>query len=213
MLDFAVLVAQCAPAAAPHVLEGIVRVESSFNPYAIGVVDGRLARQPRNKAEAVATAQALHSAGWNFSMGLGQVNRHNLSKYGLDYEKVFDPCMNIRAAADIFEECFQRAIVSRSERDALLAAFSCYYSGNFQRGFKPEGEAQRSYVDRIVAVMPAATGEYAAPIAVIPLDKEKARVVSTEKKREKVQTNGGRLSRPFHGQRQSGVKELRGDAE
>jgi type IV secretion system protein VirB1 len=99
VLDLAVLANQCAPEVAPQVLERLMKVESSFNPYAIGVVGGRLARQPRHKEEAIATAQYLAQAGWNFSLGLGQVNRHNLDKYGLDYETVFDPCHNARAAA------------------------------------------------------------------------------------------------------------------
>lgn len=90
-MDFAMLADRCAPDVAPQVLERLMKVESSFNPYAIGVVGGRLARQPRYKEEAIATAQHLERAGWNFSLGLGQVNRYNLDKYGLDYETVFDP--------------------------------------------------------------------------------------------------------------------------
>ncbi|VFS55413.1 type IV secretion system lytic transglycosylase VirB1 [Raoultella planticola] len=137
MLDLAVLANQCAPDIAPQVLERLMKVESSFNPYAIGVVGGRLARQPRHKEEAIATAQYLAQAGWNFSLGLGQVNRHNLDKYGLDYETVFDPCHNARAAAGIFNQCLRRASVKFSAQQAQLAAFSCYYSGNFRRGFLP----------------------------------------------------------------------------
>ncbi|MGL4860062.1 MAG: lytic transglycosylase domain-containing protein, partial [Enterobacteriaceae bacterium] len=65
MLDFFVLAAQCAADMPPQLLANIVRVESAHNPYAIGVVGGRLQRQPRNQQEAVVTAQALHRAGWN----------------------------------------------------------------------------------------------------------------------------------------------------
>ena len=43
----------------PTVMEHVVKVESSFNPYAIGVVGGRLARQPRSLAEALSTARML----------------------------------------------------------------------------------------------------------------------------------------------------------
>lgn len=211
MLDFPVLVEQCAPEVAPHILERIVKVESSFNPYAIGVVGGRLARQPQNKAEAVATAHSLHSAGWNFSMGLGQVNRYNLSKYGLDYEKVFDPCHNVRAAAGIFNECLQRATPKFGASGAQLAAFSCYYSGNFQRGFKPEGIAQRSYVDRILAATQTAAPSGAVPIAVIPNGSGKGRSASAAKSERGATGGDGRLSQPQMGQRRSGVKELRGD--
>ena len=65
------------------VMHHVVRVESSFNPYAIGVVGGRLARQPANLPEALATVRMLEGRGYNFSLGLAQVNRYNLAKYGL----------------------------------------------------------------------------------------------------------------------------------
>ncbi|EPT7341098.1 hypothetical protein ACVR8P_005750 [Pseudomonas aeruginosa] len=42
MLDFMVLAQQCAPTVAPQTMAAVVQVESSFNPYAIGVVGGRL---------------------------------------------------------------------------------------------------------------------------------------------------------------------------
>ena len=47
-----------------HVMQHVMRVESSFNPYAIGVVGGRLERQPRNLPEAVATARMLEKNGF-----------------------------------------------------------------------------------------------------------------------------------------------------
>ena len=71
----------CADLAVPHdIMHHVVRVESSGNPYAIGVVGGRLQRQPKNLAEAVATAKMLEQKGFNFSLGLAQVNRYNLKK-------------------------------------------------------------------------------------------------------------------------------------
>lgn len=51
MLDFMVLAQQCAPTVAPQTMAAVVQVESSFNPYAIGVVGGRLQRQPKSQAE------------------------------------------------------------------------------------------------------------------------------------------------------------------
>lgn len=144
-MDFAALAQQCAPGVHPQTMGAIVRVESAFNPFAIGVVGAQLVRQPANKPEAVATAKALEAAGYNFSLGVGQVNRHNLAKYGLSIETAFDPCQNLRAAAGILSECYWRA--NRAPRDAqqaLHAAFSCYYSGNFQTGF------QHGYVGRVL---------------------------------------------------------------
>ncbi|WP_285280869.1 hypothetical protein [Kingella kingae] len=44
-------------------MHGIIRQESSFNPYAIGVVNGKPSRQPRSKAEAVSVIKTLQSKG------------------------------------------------------------------------------------------------------------------------------------------------------
>jgi type IV secretion system protein VirB1 len=115
----------------------IVHVESSYNPYAIGVVGGRLDRQPRNKAEAVATAEWLERNGYNYSVGLAQVNKYNFAKYGLTLNTAFEACPNLSAAGQILTDCFLRANrVRQDEQAALRDAFSCYYSGNFITGYK-----------------------------------------------------------------------------
>lgn len=132
----------------PNTLQAVARVESGFNPYAIGVVKGRLQRQPRNLAEAISTAKSLHAQGKNFSMGLMQVNRYNLPAYGLNYETVFDPCKNINAGAKILKSCFDRA--GGKGQAALQKAFSCYYSGNFRFGFKSDFKGQPPYVTKII---------------------------------------------------------------
>ncbi len=169
-VDFAALAQQCAPSVHPTTLQAVVRTESGFNPYAIGVVGGRLARQPRNVEEAVATARALEAGGWNYSVGLGQVNRGNFARYGLDVVSAFDPCANLRAGAAILSDCYTRALSRQpSQQKALLASFSCYYSGNFERGFRADFGGT-SYVQRVAAnVSPAAASAVvAAPIQVIP---------------------------------------------
>lgn len=129
----------CQDLAVPmEIMEHVVRVESSFNPYAIGVVGTRLARQPANLEEAVATASRLERDGYNFSLGLAQVNRHNLAAQGLSsYELAFSACPNLAAGARILADCHVRAGGNWDK------AFSCYYSGNFSRGFRD------GYVDRI----------------------------------------------------------------
>lgn len=173
-VDFSTVAQECAPAVHPVTMQAIVHTESGFNPYAIGVVGGRLVRQPRDLNEAVATAKALEAGGWNYSMGLAQVNRANLVRYGLDTSSVFDPCANLRAGAAILSDCYSRASSRNGAgQAALLAAVSCYYSGNFQRGFQQEGHS--SYVQRVrshvaeSASVPAAagTGEV-RPIPVVP---------------------------------------------
>lgn len=140
-------VAQACSANVHHnTLQALVRVESGFNPYAIGVVGGAV-KQPTTFAEAVETAKALEAAGKNFSMGLGQINKHNLKPYGLDFNSVFDVCKNLNTAGLILSECFNRA--SGEEQVALQKALSCYYSGNFKTGFTKDIKGQVSYVDRV----------------------------------------------------------------
>jgi type IV secretion system protein VirB1 len=146
----------------------VVTVESSFNPYAIGVVNGRLERQPRNKQEAVATALNLKRLGFNYSVGCRQVNQANFSKYGLDIESAFDPEKNALAGSAIYGECLQRAVAKFGNGiEATKAATSCYYSGNFKRGQQKEGN-QPSYVDKVLAnLLPGERNIVAQAIPVI----------------------------------------------
>jgi type IV secretion system protein VirB1 len=152
MLEFLALAQECAPMVAPQTMAAVVSVESGYNPNAIGVVGGRLARQPKSRDEAIATARQLEKDGWNFSLGVAQINRHNLPKYQITYEQAFDVCTNLRIGAQILEECYVRAVKRTPEPQAALqAAFSCYYSGNFTRGFKPDVADKPSYVQKVLA--------------------------------------------------------------
>ena len=94
---FLALVLACAPQVHADTARALVSVESAFNPWAIGVVGGALLRQPRNRAEALATAKALKDGGWNFSVGLGQINVGNFDRLGLTVESAFEPCANLAA--------------------------------------------------------------------------------------------------------------------
>ena len=169
-IDFAMLAQQCAPSVHPTTLRALVKTESGFNPYAIGVVGGKLMRQPRNRDEAIATVRALDASGWNYSMGLTQINRGNLRAYDLSHETAFDPCANLRAGGAILSGCYDRALAGgRTPQAALRAALSCYYSGNFTRGFVPDSHAT-SYVERVVANAARVNGgaESVPPIDVVP---------------------------------------------
>lgn len=148
-LVFNDLATQCASHVDASTLQAIVRTESSFNPFAIGVVRGSV-KQPKTFDEAVKTAKALHAEGKNFSMGLAQINRYNLDKYGLDYESVFDVCKNLQTGADILAECYGRA-PAKNGQAALQEALSCYYSGNFRTGFGYDLKGLPSYVERILS--------------------------------------------------------------
>lgn len=149
-MDIPELAEQCAIGVNPATILAIVSVESSFNPNAIGVVGGYLQRQPKSRAEAIATAQNLASRDWNYSVGLAQINKSNFERFGLTNESAFDPCTNLRVGAQILTECFVRHEESVTDpQSALRDAFSCYYSGNYQRGHKVE-KSSTSYVQRIL---------------------------------------------------------------
>ncbi len=136
------LLATCAPHVDAATALALVRVESSGNRYAIGVVGGALERQPRTLPEALRTARSLQFGRWNFSLGLSQINVHNLQRLGLTVESAFEPCANLRAMQAVLTECFERTAQNRSAlpppdpQRSLRQALSCYYSGNFATGFE-----------------------------------------------------------------------------
>lgn len=139
-MPFAIDMPNCPNLAVPaEVMQHIVNVESGNNPFAIGVVGARLERQPQNLDEAVATVRMLESQGYNFSIGIAQVNRYNLPKYGLEtYEKAFDVCSNLIAGARILAQCYAQSGGDWGK------SFSCYYSGNFTKGYE-DGYVQKVY--------------------------------------------------------------------
>jgi len=160
---------QCQNLSVPlDVMHHVVQVESSANPYAIGVVGGRLVRQPQSLAEAISTAEMLESRGYNFSVGLSQVNRYNLQKYGIStYAQAFDGCTNLQAGSKILSECQVRA------KGNWGSAFSCYYSGNFTTGF------DHGYVQKIYASMASQQAAASPRTAAIPLAPRPARTTES----------------------------------
>jgi type IV secretion system protein VirB1 len=135
-MDFIRQIAECAPTVHVDTMRRIVQVESGFNPYAIGVVGAQLQRQPRSSAEALATIRWLDANGYNYSVGLAQVNQSNFRAHGLTPATALLACPNLRAGGAILTACFRRASKpSVTPQTALRAAFSCYESGNFRAGF------------------------------------------------------------------------------
>lgn len=135
------LLLTCSPHVDAVTARAVVQVESAANPHAIGVAGGALARQPRHRGEALATAKQLARTGWDFSVGLAQINVRNLPRLGLSLEQAFEPCTNLGAMQTLLADCYTRArgrSASGNRRDdqqALRQALSCYYSGNFATGF------------------------------------------------------------------------------
>lgn len=143
--DLLLLLATCAPSVNIATSAALVQIESAGNPYAIAVVGAELQRQPRNLAEAIVTIRVLAADGWNFSVGLGQINQSNFDRLGVTAEALLDPCTNLKAMEVVLTECFTRARAGgRGEQAAVRAALSCYYSGNFSTGFR------HGYVAKVV---------------------------------------------------------------
>lgn len=144
--DFGELAKRCAPSVAEDTLRAIVKTESGFNPYAIGVVKGKV-KQPRAYHEAMSTIAELELSGADYSVGLAQINRKNFSKYGISASQALDACTNLKVASRILSACFKSAKQSpASDGKALHAlhdALSCYYSGNFKTGYR------HGYVDKV----------------------------------------------------------------
>ena len=154
---FSGLMLACAPLVHPGTAQALVTVESGFNPHAIGVVGGVLDRQPRNSAEALATASRLQANGWNFSVGLAQINVGNFERLGLTAATAFDPCQNLRAMQTVLGECFERSLSRAPPQAALRQALSCYYSGNFVTGFR------HGYVRRVASAVRPGRGASGVP--------------------------------------------------
>jgi len=133
---FLALAVACAPLVHPATAQAIVAVESGFNPHAIGVVAGSLERQPRNMDEALATARALQAQGRNFSVGLAQINVHNLDRLGLSLDSGFDVCTNLTAMQAVLLACHARLAAPADSQRALRQTLSCYYSGNLSSGIR-----------------------------------------------------------------------------
>lgn len=165
MMWFDIHAAQCAGLIESEMMAKIVQVESSGNPYAIGVVGGRLQRQPADLQEAVLTAEYLEKAGYNYSIGLSQVNRVHFKRLAWhgDVKSGFDVCQNLRAGAQVYSQCKESAARSLKTSDpasVLRAALSCYYSGNFVTG------ERMGYVDKVLMGSGSAKGGFSRTISV-----------------------------------------------
>ena len=143
---FRILAENCAPSVAPEVMEKIVRAESGFDRFAIGV-NGASARSfsPESKEDARRIARELIAQGHSIDMGLGQINSKNLKWLKLTVESVFESCSNLTAAETVLRDGYDRARDQGSNpHTALHQALSAYNTGTFTRGFS------NGYVERVM---------------------------------------------------------------
>lgn len=114
----------------------VVKVESGFNPLAINVNGAADPPPPKDRSEAIRTAERLIRQGHSVDLGLGQINSRNLGWLGLSIAEAFDPCRNLAAAAKVLEHGFVGAARSAPQQQALRMAFSAYNTGDYGRGFR-----------------------------------------------------------------------------
>jgi type IV secretion system protein VirB1 len=136
----------CAPAVAPSTLLAVAKVESGFDPFAIGV-NGPAPQHLTfaDASKAAQTARTLIAEGRNIDLGLSQVNVRNLGWLGLSVEAAFDPCRNLAASAQVLEAGYAKARATEgSEQAAVRVALSYYNTGTDSRGFR------NGYVSRVV---------------------------------------------------------------
>lgn len=128
-------------------MNALIQTESSFNPYAIAVVNGEQIKQPKTREEAEEAIDMLESKGLNYSVGLGQVNKSNFKKYGTTGKELLDGCHNIKVSEKILAQCYKD-----SPNKSVSEALSCYYAGNFSYGFVKEqvGNKRTAYVERVI---------------------------------------------------------------
>ena len=143
---------QCAPQVSPVLMQALVRAESAWQPFAIGMDKAQgTVKQPASLAEAVATAKELAAAGRKFSVGLAQIHVSNVALYGMTWEQAFDACQNLAVGQKILWNFYHRASASGySGVAAIWAALRGYNSGGVDRAVSDE------YANRIFAYMSSA---------------------------------------------------------
>ena len=187
-VNFHELAQRCVPDVSSHTLAAIVKTESGFNPYAIGVNRGaKLSRQPRSYQEAVSTAKSLIAQGANIDLGIAQINSANLGVVKMSVEQLFDPCQNLKASALILSRNYQGAKKMHGDgQKALQAALSAYNTGSFSRGFN------NGYVRKVLASAGSNTEQVTLKVPRIdPNSSTKAAPVKV--KAQSINTGGNKL--------------------
>lgn len=146
------LLQDCAPQVSPLLMRALVKTESSWQPFAIGMDKAHgTVKQPATLPEAIATAKKLAAAGRKFSVGLAQIHVSNVTLYGMSWEQAFDACQNLAVGQKILWNFYHRASASGySGVAAIWAALRGYNSGGVDRAVSD------AYANRIFAYMSSA---------------------------------------------------------
>lgn len=143
------LILSCAPALDPRLAIALIKRESGFNQFAIGLDSKhnvRLSRQPKNAQEAALTAADLAQKGYSFSVGLTQIHITNVKKWGITWNDAFVPCTSLKISQSIFLSFFKVAQDSGYKGDdAVYAALRGYNSGSIN------AQVSNNYASAIMA--------------------------------------------------------------
>lgn len=148
----------CQDLVQPKIIHAIIKNESSFNTTAIAIVGSKKNSTINDLKTAKEKMEKLLVDNKNFSVGLMQVNKFNFNRYNITSDNAFNACKNIKVGASIFNQCYLLAknkYIDASVSDLNNYAYSCYYSGNFKRGFKVDSDygLKTSYVERINKIL------------------------------------------------------------
>jgi type IV secretion system protein VirB1 len=139
------LLLRCAPEIAPATMTAIVQVESGGDPLAIGDNTARRSYHPSDRARAEALAHRLIEAGHSVDLGMAQIDNVNFARLAVSVRTLFDPCMNLRAGAEILSEDYTLAQQRYgSGQIALRHAIGMYNTGRIDAG--------ESYTRRVLDV-------------------------------------------------------------
>jgi type IV secretion system protein VirB1 len=161
-VDIAALGRKCVPGARLSTLNAIMHVESGGNQSAMQIDFPKtllkrwhlpagtiaLKRQPANPQEALAWLRYFQTYGIYVDLGLMQVSSYEAKRRKIDPESLLDPCTNLRAGWQIFEDAYRIEVVTYGPgQTALQHALSRYNTGDTARGF------DNGYVQRVLAAL------------------------------------------------------------
>lgn len=154
------LAMKCAVSVHPDTLSDIARTESGLNPWAVAEIiplkgggSRVVSHMPSSKESALKIVEDIERKKHRYSVGLMQITSTNFPAYNVTASTMLNPCDNLIVAEKILTDCYQRG-------GTLKRALSCYYSGNFDTGQRPEKAFKdTSYIQRIGYVVPSTKAE------------------------------------------------------
>lgn len=130
--EFARLMSVCGPLVAPETMASVVRRESAFHQFAVGVNGApHLSRTLPNRVAAEAYVGRLMASGHrSLDLGLAQINTAagHMQRRGLPVTAAFDHRIGLRVGCEVLEEC-HRTAPSRDEQQRINESLACYNSG------------------------------------------------------------------------------------